>query len=147
MEWNIALLGQALVIIFDWQNLKMIISILNLSHTNTCNGLPTRATPGRQRALQKPMAEGRSSERTESERVTTGFRRGAEREYTMHTERSEIQHTLEAAEGINFVPVHTGTYFTLPWNLFILFTKKEFASYIELIGYLISYIQYEAYLS
>lgn len=140
MEWNIALLGQALIVfIFDWQNLNMIISIFNLSHTNTCNGLPTRATPGRQRALQKPMAAGRSSERTESERVTTGFRRGAEREYTMHTERSEIQHTLEAAQGINFVPVHTGTYFTLPRNLFIHFTK-EFASYIELKGYLISYI-------
>lgn len=95
--------------IFDWQNLNMIISIFNLSHTNTCNGTPTRATPGRQRALQKPMAAGRSSERTESERVTTGFRRGAEREYTMHTERSEIQHTLEAAQGINFVSAHTGT--------------------------------------
>lgn len=94
MEWNIALLGQALIVfIFDWQNLNMIISIFNLSHTNTSNGTPTRATPGRQRALQKPMAAGRSSERTESERVTTGFRRGAEREYTMHTERSEIGET------------------------------------------------------
>lgn len=101
------------------------------SHTNTCNGTPTRATPGRQRALQKPMAAGRSSERTESERVTTGFRRGAEREYI---ERSKIHHKLEATQGINFV--HVQWTYTVHILHFDSFYPRICLLHIKLKGYL-----------
>lgn len=47
MEWNIALWTFSFFI-FDWQNLNMIISIFNLSHTNTWNTYQsyTRQTEG-----------------------------------------------------------------------------------------------------
>lgn len=119
--------------IFDWQNLNMIISIFNLSHTNTWNTYQsyTGQTEG------AAEADGRRSVVRE-DRVRAGHHGVQKRGWKgIHNAYRKIWNTA-------YPRGCTGDKFCICTYWYI-----EFASYmyIELIGYLISYIQYEAYWS